>query len=170
MKIKSSLVPTVIDDLKKRESEKDAEYLHGADRVDITHVEQLRFKARKGTHEFVVDEPPERGGTDHGANPLAYFIGGAAACLSTQFLRVIIARSMNVDTFEMTAVGRFDRRLGGSFREITYDVRMTGKEDESAVRKLAERAELQCYAHNTLRKGGVNLVVSLTWNGRRLSN
>ncbi len=169
MKLVDSLVPAVVEDMEKRESEKDVEYLHGADRVDISHIEQLRFNIRKGIHEFTVDEPRERGGTDRGANPLGYFIAGAASCLATQFLRVIISGSMKVETFEMTAVGRFNRRLGGSFDELIYDVRMTGQESGETVKELKKRAELRCYAHNTLKKAGVSLTTNLFWNGKKLA-
>jgi uncharacterized OsmC-like protein len=169
MKFRPDLVRVVIDDLGKREAGDDAEYLHGAERVEVAHVEQLRFRARKGAYEFIVDEPLERGGTGEGPNPLAYFVAGAAACLATQFLRLIIAKSMKVDTFSMTAVGRFDRRLGGSFREVVYDVRMTGTEEGEVVRKLSQRAQLQCYAHNTLKKAGLDLVTNVIWNGKSLS-
>jgi uncharacterized OsmC-like protein len=168
VKFEKNLVRIVIEDLKKREAENDTTYLHGAERVDITHVEQLQLRALKGSYEFIVDEPRERGGTGKGPNPLAYFLGGAASCLATQFIRVIMARSLKVDTFRMTAIGRFDRKLGGSFREIVYEVAMTGGETEEAVLALIERAQLQCYAHNTLRKAGVNLVTNVSWNGARL--
>lgn len=169
MKFEEDLVRVVIEDMKKREAENDTTYLHGAERVDVAHVEQLQLRARKGNYEFTVDEPSERGGTGKGPNPLAYFVGGAASCLATQFIRVIMARSLKVDSFRMTAIGRFDRKLGGSFREIVYEVVMTGEEAEEAVRALVERAQLQCYAHNTLRKAGVNLVTNVDWNGTRLS-
>lgn len=75
---------------------------------------------------------------------------------------------MKVERFSMTALGRFDRRPGGSFREVVYDVTMTGEESESAVERLAKRAQLQCYAHNTLKKAGVKFTTNVTWNGKRL--
>jgi putative redox protein len=168
MKFRANLSRVVIEDMKKREAENDIAYLHGAERVELIHVEQLCFRARKGDYEFMVDEPPERGGTGKGPNPLAYFIGGAAACLATQFLRVIIARSLKVNTFSLIATGRFDRRLGGSFREIVYEVNLTGEEGQEAIVDLSKRAQLQCYAHNTLRKAGVNLTTNVVWNGSRL--
>ncbi len=168
MKFKTKLVDLVVADLKKRERKGDSDYLHGADRVEVSHVAHLHFRVKKGRFEFDVDEPPERGGTGTGPNPLAYFLAGAASCLSTQFARLIIAKSMKVKRFNMTALGRFDRLLGGSFREVVYDVVMTGEESESAVARLAARAQLQCYAHNTLRKAGVELTMKVTWNGKRL--
>jgi len=170
MKFSVDLSRAVIEDMKKREAENDAAYLHGAERVEVTHVEQLRFRARKGEYEFIVDEPPERGGTGKGPNPLAYFIGGAATCLATQFLRVIIARSLKVDTFSLTAIGRFDRRLGGSFREIVYEIDLTGEEDQKAIVDLSKRAQLQCYAHNTLKRARVDLETNIMWNGKRLAS
>ncbi|HEV2139301.1 MAG TPA: OsmC family protein [Nitrososphaerales archaeon] len=168
MKLRADLSRVVIEDMKKREAENDIAYLHGAERVEVAHVEQLRFSARKREYEFIVDEPPERGGTGKGPNPLAYFIGGAAACLATQFLRVIVARSLKVDTFNLTAIGRFERKLGGGFSEIIYEVNLTGEEDQGTIVALSKRAQLQCYAHNTLSKAGVNLVTNVVWNGGRL--
>ncbi len=41
-----------------------------------------KFVASSRTFDFVVDEPPALGGTDHGANPVEYLLAGFAGCLN----------------------------------------------------------------------------------------
>lgn len=41
-----------------------------------------KFVSNSRTFNFIVDEPPALGGTDHGANPVEYLLAGFAGCLN----------------------------------------------------------------------------------------
>jgi len=115
---------------------------------------------------FYVDEPAERGGSDQGPNPLAYFIAGAASCLINQLLTDSIYRGVSLEDVEMTARGHFDRRMGGTFTEIIYDLKLTSPSSQVEILSLATEAEEMCYAHQTLKKAGVKMTTNISLNGR----
>jgi uncharacterized OsmC-like protein len=162
MSAQRKLVDTIKEQVRKRNEAGDEGFLFGAERVDIKRVAHLKFEARKRDFSFIIDEPPERGGTDEGPNPLAYFIAGAASCLMNQYAVLAIARDLHLDGMELTARGRLDRRIGGSFSEIIYDLRITSKEPREKILELSEEADRMCYATNTLKKAGVSMVTNLT--------
>ncbi len=163
------LVATIKEHVKKRHESDDEEFLFGAERVDLKKLDHLKMEVRKRKFLFLVDEPAERGGTDEGPNPLAYFIAGAASCLMNQYATDAIYRGIELDNFEIAARGHFDRRMGGSFSDIIYDVRFTSSSPREAVLSLAREAEEMCYAHNTLRKAGVKMVTNVFMNGEKIA-
>jgi len=168
MRVRRELVDVVKEGVRKRVEGSDETFIHGAERVDITHVEHLKFEARKGRFRFLVDEPGERGGTDKAPNPLAYFLAGAGSCFMMQVTRLAIAEDVQLDQLRLTVLGRFDRRLGGAFLEIVYDIWVESGERAEKIAELIGRAEEMCYAHNTLKKAGLKLVTNVYLNGVRL--
>jgi len=155
--------------VKKEDSERRSltEPTIGTHRIDIELVEQLRFRASFGHFSFSIDEPPERGGTDAGLSPLAYFVAGAASCLMTQYAKLAVAKDVEIRSMKAVARGHFDRRIGGAFRDMIYEIVIESTADEGTIREIAREAELMCYAHNTL-KNTVRMQTNLTLNGKRL--
>lgn len=50
-------------------------------KVAITsHSEGMKSEVEAGKHTLVIDEPPQMGGTDQGADPLATMLGSLAGC------------------------------------------------------------------------------------------
>jgi uncharacterized OsmC-like protein len=139
----------------------------GTQRINVELVEQLRFLASFGRFSFTIDEPPERGGTDAGLPPLAYFVAGAASCLLTQYAKLAIAKDIPLTSMKAVAHGHFDRRVEGSFRDIIYEITIESSAGADVIREIAREAELMCYAHNTL-KNSVQMKTNLTLNGKRL--
>jgi uncharacterized OsmC-like protein len=168
MKDQDDLVAVIKEHVRKREEANDDEFLLGAERVDLRRIAHLQFEARKRNFTFCIDEPPERGGTDKGPNPLAYFVSGAASCLMNQYASLAISRDVPLEDMELTARAHFDRRLGGAFEEIIYDLRLTSQASEKAIIDLSREAERMCYAHNTLKNAGVKMVTNLFLNGNQI--
>lgn len=154
--------------VRKRHEADDEKFLFGAERVDLVRTRGLRLEARKGRFTFSVDEPPERGGTDEGPNPLAYFLAGAASCLVNQYITDAVYRGVKLESVELTARGHFDRKLGGAFTEVVYDLRLTSPSPKEDVAELSREAEEMCYAHNTLKKAGVKMITNVFLNGEPL--
>jgi uncharacterized OsmC-like protein len=169
MPSRQELVRTIKEHVKKRNEANDTEFLFGSERVDLTRVSHLKFEARKRGFRFFVDEPAERGGTDRAPNPLAYFIAGAASCLLNQYATLAIARDIELDDIQLTARGHFDRRIGGAFEEVVYDLKLKSPSSPESIINLSKEAERMCYAHNTLKKAGVKMVTNLFLNGERLA-
>lgn len=169
MKVDASLVPKIKGLIKKRKEESDQEYLHGAERVEVVHLENLCFEASKKDFHFLVDEPPERAGTGKGPNPLAYFLAGAASCLMMQYAELIIAEDLKIDKLSISARARYNRKPGSRFDDVIYDVRISGEENPERIRKLSVDAESLCFASNTLRNGAAQMSSTITLNEQQIS-
>lgn len=164
----TKLEATIREHVRKRHEADDSGFLFGSERVDLRRVDHLKVEAKKRGFSFIVDEPAERGGTDQGPNPLAYFLAGAASCLVNQYLSDAIYRGVKVDDIALTARGHFDRRMGGAFTEIIYDLKLSSPSPRDAVARLSKEAEEMCYAHSTLKKAGVKMVTNVFLNGEPL--
>jgi len=165
LKTYSDLVVTVKKEDRERRDLTEAKI--GTHRIDVELEEQLRFHASFGRFDFTIDEPPERGGTNKGLPPLSHFLAGAVSCLMTQYAKLAIAKDVPLNSMRTVARGHFDRRLGGAFSDMIYEIAIESPADEEAIRAIAREAELMCYAHNTLKKS-VRMQTDLTLNGKRL--
>jgi len=165
------IYPELVSVVKKEDNERRAlsEVKIGTQRIDIELVEQLRFKASFGRFSFTIDEPPERGGTDAGLPPLAHFVAGAASCLMTQYVKLAIAKDVPLTSMKAVARGHFDRRMGGAFTDMTYEISIESPASEDAIKEMAREAESMCFAHNTLKRV-VRMQTNLTLNGKRLNS
>ena len=165
----AELTEVIKEHVKKRHEAEDEEFLFGAERVDLKHLDHLTMEVRKRQFTFLVDEPAERGGTDKGPNPLAYFLAGAASCLMNQFATDAIYRNVKLEKFEITARGHFDRRLGGAFSDMVYDLKISSPASKEQILSLAKEAEEMCYAHQTLKRAGVKMASNIFLNGERIN-
>ena len=163
------LTATIKEHVRKRHEADDEEFLFGAERVDLKHLDHLTMEVRKRHFSFYVDEPGDRGGTDRGPNPLAYFLAGAASCLMNQFATDSVYRNVKLDDFEITARGHFDRRMGGAFSDMVYDLRIMSGAQKDQILSLAKEAEEMCYAHQTLKRAGVKMVTNIFLNGEKIA-
>lgn len=168
MPTEEELVKVVKDYLQKRSQASDKEFLYANTGIDLKIISQLKFEAHRRQFSFYIDEPPERGGTDAGLNPLAYFIAGAASCLLNQYAMLAMGRDLPLKG-TMAARARFERSLGGAFESVDYDISLESTATEGEIRRLADDALSMCYANNTLRKAGVKITANVSLNGKPVS-
>jgi len=165
LKTHADLMATVKEEDSERRSLKETKI--GTHRIDIELIEQLRFRASFARFSFTMDEPRERGGTDAGLPPLAHFVAGAASCLMTQYAKLAIVKDTPLKSLKAVARGHFDRRVGGAFTDMVYEIAVESSADEEMIRAIAREAESMCYAHNTLKKA-VHMQTKLMLNGKPL--
>ena len=115
----------------------------------------------KGNHERRVFASPGS------LPPLSYFVAGAASCFMTQYAKLAIAKNVPLTSLRAVARGHFDRRVGGAFKDIIYEIAIESPASADAISEIAREAELMWYAHNTL-KNSVHMETNLTLNGERL--
>lgn len=145
--------------------------LTGTERIDIEleGVGNGPFRASKKDWEWIVDEPPERGGTDAAPNPLAYFLSGAVSCLLSHCMLSAIEEGVSIESVDVTARMRYNRAAEVSrITEAIYAVRVESEADPEALADLFRRAQAMCYAHNTLGAAGVALRTEVELNGKAL--
>lgn len=141
----------------------------GTVRVDVRNVEQLKHEAKCRDFNLTVDEPPERGGTNTGLNPLGYFLLGGASCFLNQLVKVAMVNKLNLDSLEITARGHIKRTGGREFTDIIYDVRLVGSESDENLKDLLYEGEKRCYVHQTLKKA-IPLTTNLSLNGKLVTS
>jgi uncharacterized OsmC-like protein len=164
--LRSELLPLVKEHTERRLREEGLDNPRlGSDRVDLKFKEHLKIEVRKKQFSWVIDEPPERGGTDEGPNPLAYFISGAASCFMMQIAMVGISQNMVLDELEVIARAHYTLPIDGEFKEIIYDVRIGTKNGKEEIINLIHKAERLCFVHNTFKGTRVKLTTNVFLNG-----
>ncbi|MCL0044138.1 OsmC family protein, partial [Dehalococcoidia bacterium] len=128
-------------------------------------VERLTYQARSITEPFgtmMIDEPRDRGGHEQGPSPLSYFLIGAGACQLNQFIRLGIAREVDIHFRQVQTKGEWHRKAGGGFQHITQEFYAEGAASVNEVEGLVEEAQRFCPVHITLSKAvKITLVVHL---------
>lgn len=84
-----------------------------------------------------------------------------------QCVKLAIIHELDLDEVKMTTLGKFDRRLGGGFEEIIYELRIVGRASRREVEGMLRDAEKMCFAHNTLKKA-VQVKLKAWYNGEPL--
>ena len=170
MAVAPELVEIVHQRVAKREQAVDQPFLRGLVRAEIEPVEHLTYRAHPTTDpqfQLTIDEPLDRGGQHQGPSPLDYFITGAGACLLNQFVRLALARGLDLRFQRARVKGEFRREIGGRFQHITEEIDVDGSATAEDLRKLSEDAEAFCYVHATLAKV-VKMTTVLNLNGQEV--
>jgi uncharacterized OsmC-like protein len=95
--------------------------------------------------EFVVDEPPEHGGTDSGPTPAEAFLASLATCFSLAVCFVARQRSIELPNLDVHVRG--DHR-GPRFHRIVVEV--ASDHPESELEALVTTAVRYCWVSQTL--------------------
>jgi putative redox protein len=123
----------------------------------------LRVRVSDGTHTWLADEPPEKGGEDAGPNPYELLLSGLAACTAVTIRMYADHKGLPVEDVAVTA--EYDRVHAddcaecaegtiGHVNRIAVDVTVTGDLDDAARARLTQVAR-RCPVHATLEKGVV---------------
>ncbi len=142
----------------------------GTVRVDVTHkgkkTQEAVYKSEDKTFVFVADEPESRGGKGEGPSPLGYFISGAATCLMMQYTNVLKDNPMRVTSMKLLARAHNDRG-SRDFKDIVYQVDLTGTLSEADAENLARQASDRCFVENTLSKV-IPITTEVNLNGKKV--
>ncbi len=111
---------------------------------------RVAVKARDFT--MIVDEPPNLGGDDKGANPVEYVLAALAGCLNVVGYLVANEMGFQIDKLEIDVYGPLNpaRFLGKSYedragyKEITAEMRVDTDADEETLKKWVEAVEDRC--------------------------
>ena len=123
---------------------------------------ELRCEIEMQGHQAVIDEPPERGGTDEGASPLLHFSAALASCQSVQVAKV--AQSMRIEYGDIRAdatlfTGRGDGRDEGSriirFTQAKMIISIQTNAPEKRIERLKQLAVDRCPVGALLEDAGV---------------
>ena len=107
---------------------------------------------------LVVDEPPELGGTDHGANPVEYVLAALAGCLNV--VGHLVARELGfaIRSLEIDISGTLnpERLLNQStddragYKQIAATLRVDSDADEATLVQWLRIVESRCPVSDNL--------------------
>ena len=128
----------------------------------------LRCDVEMHGHTTVIDEPPERGGTDQGATPLLHFAAAFASCQTVQIAKVAESMRLKFGEIKIDATidtGRDDGREAGAriIRIVgaKLEISIETNESEKKIERLKTLAVDRCPVGALLDDGGV--VPELVW-------
>ncbi|PJZ64514.1 OsmC family peroxiredoxin [Leptospira wolffii] len=117
----------------------------------------LKLNLQSRHHKWVVDEPEILGGTDEGANPVEYLLGGLASCLGVLVSLYAPAHDVILKDFQIYVDGDLD--LDGfqelapvrpGFSEIRYRIDIQTDSPSSNVDALLKHIDRICPVKDSL--------------------
>ncbi len=127
-------------------------------RVRAVSESPARVSVRARNFTMIVDEPPNLGGDDKGANPVEYVLAALAGCLNV--VGHLVANEMNfqIEKLEIDVYGPLNpaRLFGKSYedragyKEITAEMKVDTDADEETLKKWVEAVEDRCPVSDNL--------------------
>ncbi|TGE31505.1 OsmC family protein [Desulfosporosinus sp. Sb-LF] len=109
---------------------------------------QVELKARE--HIFIVDEPTDSGGLDHGPMPTELLLASLASCLTLAIRHVCLKKRLELLQLQVDVQGGFDRT---SFKCVQLMAEVTSSLAPKLLKQIVDKAIKYCYVSNTLYDG-----------------
>lgn len=117
-----------------------------------------RVTVRARDFTMIVDEPPNLGGTNQGANPVEYVLAALAGCLNV--VGHIVAKEMGIElkglSIEISGVLNSDKLFGketnerAGYKNIDAIMKVDTDADEDELKKWIETVEKRCPVSDNL--------------------
>ncbi|MEM1267735.1 MAG: OsmC family protein [Pseudomonadota bacterium] len=125
-------------------------------------------EVRTRGHSFIIDEPPERHGTDVGPTPLETMLGAFMSCTHVIAARIAHERGVTLEFDKMSCLGRLDHRgidreadVPVPFPTIELDIAARTDMDPATIEDFKEELEQRCPMSVILRQAGTE--ITQTW-------
>ncbi len=107
---------------------------------------------------IVVDEPPELGGQDKGANPVELLLVALGACQEIMYSAMAAMMGIRLDEVKVSLKGTLDLKglfgmdpaIPPGYQKIAYETILRSPASEEELRKLVEAVESHCPVLDTL--------------------
>jgi uncharacterized OsmC-like protein len=107
---------------------------------------------------IIVDEPPELGGQDKGANPVELLLVALGSCQEIMYAAMASMMGIKLDEVKVNLKGSLDLKglfgmdpaIPPGYQKITYETILTSSAPEEELRKLIEAVESHCPVLDTL--------------------
>lgn len=122
-------------------------------------VEGVRCTAKvRNFAPIVVDEPPELGGQDKGANPVELVLVALGSCQEIMYAAMASMMGIKLDEVKVNLKGSLDLKglfgmdptIPPGYQKITYETILTSSAPEEDLRKLIDAVETHCPVMDTL--------------------
>ena len=107
---------------------------------------------------IIVDEPPELGGQDKGANPVELLLVALGSCQEIMYAAMASMMGIKLDEVKVNLKGSLDLKglfgmdpaIPPGYQKITYETALRSSAPEEELRKLIEAVESHCPVLDTL--------------------
>lgn len=113
---------------------------------------------------LIIDEPPQRGGTDLGMSPLETFFSSYCGCINVVASLIIAEMGLNLEITNVDIQGRFisasftgQENIGVPFENMRLIVTANGSCSENELAKLKEQLAWRCPISATFYASGMDL-------------
>jgi putative redox protein len=120
------------------------------------------------SHEIVIDEPRDRGGTDMAPTPLESMIAALIGCTNVILHKIAAHNGIEIDVISVGAEATLDRRgvtlqeeIPIPFPEIKLTITLSTSADDARLAKLKTDLGRFCAVSKILRQSGTN--IEETW-------
>jgi putative redox protein len=121
---------------------------------------------------IVVDEPPELGGQDKGANPVELLLVALGTCQEIMYAAMASMMGIKLDEVKVNLKGSLDLKglfgmdpaIPPGYQKITYETILRSSAPEEELRKLVEAVESHCPVLDTLVRP-IDVTGKVTING-----
>lgn len=143
-------------------------------RADTRLEEDVRCSAR--VREFapiIVDEPPELGGRDAGANPVELLLVALGACQEIMYSAYASVMGIPLASVQVNLRGYLDLRglfgmdstVPPGYQKVVFDTVLESPADTAALQKLVQTVESHCPVLDTLVRA-IEVSGNVTINGQ----
>lgn len=107
---------------------------------------------------IIVDEPPELGGQDKGANPVELLLVALGSCQEIMYAAMASMMGIKLDEVKVSLKGSLDLKglfgmdpaIPPGYQKITYETILKSSAPEEELRKLIDAVETHCPVLDTL--------------------
>ena len=108
---------------------------------------------------ITVDEPPELGGGDKGANPVELLLVSLGTCQEIMYAALASAMDIPLDSVRIELKGNMnflglmgmgEGKIPPGFQDISYETHLQSTADEKTLQMLVDAVETQCPILDTL--------------------
>lgn len=123
-------------------------------RVELRHSQDMAFKVKAGSDEFVIDAKGQ------GLTPLHALLAGLGSCVGVYLRKYEEGAKLGLADFDITVEAELEKAQPVSFRTIKVSLDLKGKNLDDRRQKALLEFIKNCPVHNTL-KGNPDVEVKI---------
>ncbi len=127
-------------------------------RIQIKYQDGVKFLAQARNHQFAIDRPKERGGSNTGMNSLEVFLSSLGGCISFYVRKY--CQDVNIDSKGLVVDVESELSQERPFRFKDIRVKISLEQDIGGRKWALLKFVKNCPIHNTL-SGQVNIEIEV---------
>jgi putative redox protein len=97
------------------------------DKISVSWIDNMAFKADVSGHEIILDSKPEFGGEDRGARPKPLMLVALAGCTAMDVVSILKKMRIKVDKFNVSVTGELTETHPKYYHKMHIIYEFTGR-------------------------------------------